>query len=153
MNPAREDKCFDIGCFLVAIAITGFVALAIFSDPRLWVVCAGLVGAWLIICRTRSNKRKSRNLNAFNENFDVLGDSKPTLEQGTCYSFTHFTVMFQSQRDMDNADQMGLTTRFKDEIQDLYGHTGSTDNPFDAERAVYVTYEGKVYKWVTIPPS
>ena len=153
MNPAREDKCFEIGCLAVAVATAGFGALAVFSVPSFWLVCATLIGAWLIICRTRLKRRESRNRIAFNEIFDVLGDSRPILKEEAHYSFTHFTVTFPSERDMDNADQMGLTARFKFEIQNLYGHTGSIGNPFDAEMAVYVTYEGKMHEVVTIPPS
>ena len=153
MDPASEDRCFDIGCLCVAIALIVLGWIAIFSDPKYWIACGVVLGGWWVIGSVRMKGHRARDAAAFAEIFEVLGSSKPSLEVGYHYGFNYFTVTFSSEADMEKAESLGLIERFQDRIQELYGHRGSKRNPFDAERAVYATYEGRTYESVAIPPK
>jgi hypothetical protein len=66
----------------------------------------------------------------------------PQLKQANHYGFPHFSLTFPSEAELKQADLGGCIAAFKQEIQTRYGNTGPKNNPFDIERAVWVTYKG-----------
>ncbi len=105
---------------------------------------------WLIVGQTRLIRLKQRDSQVFNDTFEVFDRSKPSIEESCQYGFIHFTVIFQTEGELERAEELGLVERYQAAIQNLYGHTGSKVRPFDAEVAVYATYEGRVYETVSI---
>ena len=67
--------------------------------------------------------------------------SRPICKINGSYGFLHFTVTFKSKEELDAANQNGLNQRFSKEIEELLKNTGSNENPFQVERAIFFTSE------------
>ena len=149
MLPESEDRAFKAGCVFVGFGLVGFGLCAYIFDPKLWIGFGLLAATWLGIGQTRLRRQKKRDSKVFNDTFEMFDRSKPGIEESYLYGFIHFTITFQTESDMKRAEELGFVERYREAIQDLYGHTGSETNPFDAEIAVYATYEGRVYETVS----
>ena len=62
----------------------------------------------------------------FTENFICL----PTIEFGFVYSWPTIKIVFKSKSDFDKAKEVGLTSKFENEIQNIYG------DDFDSSKAI-----------------
>ena len=142
MKPAIEEKLLSYGCLLVLVAVCVCVWLA-FVLSWTYVVCAPcLIGGWLLICYTRSCRDHQRHLDALDDAFSSSGLVVPHLKERNSYGFPSFTLTFPTEDALKRAEELGCISAFKRSLQTLYSHTGSSENPFDADRAVWATYIG-----------
>jgi hypothetical protein len=96
----------------------------------------------LILRRVESNRQRS----AFNLVFEKFDGTKPNLTISSSYSYPSFKLIFKTKEDMDKAQMEGLIKQFTVKIQEicqLPSDAGREAWSFDAERAIYATYEGK----------
>ena len=101
----------------------------------------------VIVLMVRSTKmRKAREQRCRDAFESVFSDStvRPTYEQGYSYGYPSFTVTFPSKADLQHSETQGRTKRFRDEITQCCEDSGSKKHPFDAERAIWFTYEGEI---------
>ena len=142
MKPAIEDRLFSLGCLLelIGVCFLGYLTTTAHWGYSLGVI--GLIVVWLLICRIRVGRNRRRNLDVLRTAFATSTHALPQLKKDSSYGFPAFTLTFQSEAELRQAEESGCISAFKQAIQALYGHTGSKRNPFDADRAVWATYEG-----------
>ena len=96
----------------------------------------------LVLYRTESNRQRS----AFNMVFEKFDSTKPNLIISSSYGYPHFELIFKTKEDFEKAQKEGFVKQFTIRIQEICqspSEAGKKARPFDAERAVYATYEGK----------
>ena len=142
MKPPIEERLFSLGCLLVLIAVCAFGYLAFSSHWAYLAAVAGLIGGWLLICRTRLRRNHRKHLEALRLAFAPSERPIPHLKEGGSYGFPTFTLTFASEAELKQAEESGRIAAFKKTIQSYYAHMGSKGNPFDADRAVWATYKG-----------
>ncbi len=142
MRPPTEEKLFSLGCLLVLIGVCAFTYLAFHTHWAYSAAAAGLIGGWLLICQIRMRRDHRRHLAALSAAFASSSLPLPRIKQSGSYGFRSFTLTFSTEAELTQAQESGCIAAFKQAIQSLYMHTGSKQNPFDAQRAVWVTYEG-----------
>jgi hypothetical protein len=138
-----EQKLDSLGCILV---FTGVCALGYLALSRHWgysIAGVGLLGVGWVIGDIRSKRRHGRVQDAFNTAFALSGRPFPHLEVGSSYGYPTFKLTFTSKAERTNAQDAGCIDAFKHAVQLIYLHYGSKENPFDADRAVWSTYEDK----------
>jgi hypothetical protein len=151
MKQSSLDKLFRFGCLGVVVGLIGFGILAYRVDQNFWIGFGILATMWFGISQVRVRRIRARDERVFDEVFGSMDFLKPTVEESFSYGFVHFTLTFPSEDDLRRADEAGLVKDYRSAIQEFYGHTGCKERPFDAEIAVYATYEGRVYDTVSIP--
>jgi hypothetical protein len=124
------------------IGACGFGYLALSSHWAYSVAIAGLIGGWSLIRRMRWRCQHRRHLDALRAAFGPSERPVPHLKEESSYGFPHFTLTFVSEAELRHAEDSGNIAAFKEAIQSLYAHTGSKQNPFDVDWAVWVTCEG-----------
>ena len=67
----------------------------------------------------------------------------PKYEQLYAYGHPAFAVTFPTKSDLDNSIGTGYTKRFTEEIGEICQSRSDAKNPFDADRAIWYTYEGE----------
>jgi hypothetical protein len=142
MKPRIEEKLFSLGCLLVLIGVCAFSYLAFFSHWTYSVAVVGLIAGWLLVCRIRARRDHRRHLAALSAAFSSSSLPLPRLKSSYSYGYPSFTLTFSSEAELKQAEESGFIAAFKQAIQSLYMHTGRKQNPFDADRAVWATYDG-----------
>jgi hypothetical protein len=150
MDPAHEAKLFQRGCLVVFLLLIALGALAYFVDRAYLFGAGGLVASWAAVCIVQSRREKARLMVAFRAAFGDFDYPEPKLKTGTSYGFPTFTLTFATEEGLKAAQAEGRLGTFKYSISDLYGHCGSSSNPFDAARAVWATFEGWKPTFTTI---
>lgn len=102
---------------------------------------AALLAVWFIRGSVR-HKRLVSGCEAIFRKIYAAPSPMPRLEIGSSYSYPTFTLTFLSKREREAADEAGLNQSFKHEIDMLCRDYGSKSNPFDADKAVWFTYQG-----------
>ena len=92
---------------------------------------------------SKQRTREQQYWAAFESVFSSL-PATPKYEQRYSYGYPAFTVTFASKPDLDENRTNGLTERFTKRIGELCKDSGSKKHPFDAERAIWFTYEGEI---------
>jgi hypothetical protein len=139
----KEERLFSLGCLLmlIGLCVSGYLALTLH-----WTYVtagAGLICGWLLFWQIRSRRDHRRHLDALNAVFAPSGRPVPSLKEGSSYGFPTFVLTFPSAADLRQAEESGCLAAFKQAIQSLHGHTGGKLIPFDADRAVCATFEGR----------
>ena len=142
MKTQIEEQLFNFGCLLALVGVCAFSYLAIFSHWTYSAAVAGLIGGWRLVCQVRMRRDHRRHLVALSAAFASSPFPLPRLKVGGSYGFRSFKLTFPSEVELTHAQESGYTAAFKEAIQSLYMHVGSKHNPFDADRAVWATYEG-----------
>jgi len=113
---------------------------------KIGLILVSLFVAWvayrLILHRIESNRQRS----IFSLVFEKFDSTKPNLIISSSYGYPSFKLIFKTKEDMDKAEREGFIKQFTIRIQEicqLPSDTGREARPFDAERAIYTTYEGK----------
>jgi hypothetical protein len=150
MKPANEEKLFEYGCYSMLTLICGCVCLAFTLSwiYALWAAC--LLGAWFMLCRFRLRRDRRRHTKALAEAFSVPGITVPRLSEQSGYGFPSFKLTFPTEEALKQAEAAGCIAAFKQSLQLLYAHLGGCDNPFDAHRAVWSTYDGWQPQFTTL---
>ena len=68
----------------------------------------------------------------------------PKYEQTYNHGYPAFTVTFVTKSDLNESKAHGLTAQFSHKIGEICRDAGSKKFPFDAERAIWFTYEGEI---------
>ena len=142
MNPEREDQQFQRGCLAAFILLLASCLLAYFVDRAFLWLAGGVILVWEIVSRRRARRERARLDDALAEAFNEFRGPLPELKTGTSYGFPSFTLTFPDTHVLEAAQQGGHIGRFKRAVSDLYAHCGTEKRPFDAEMAVWATYEG-----------
>ncbi|MFZ2276617.1 MAG: hypothetical protein WAW39_02415 [Prosthecobacter sp.] len=142
MKPSTGERLFSFGCLLVLIGISTCLFFAFTSGLRYVFYAGCLVVIWLVIARIRSGHFHQRHLVALREAFSAKDIPVPHLKESYSYGWPSFTLTFQTEEDLKLAKEAGCISAFKQKIQLFYDHLGGAENPFDADRAVWATYEG-----------
>jgi hypothetical protein len=101
--------------------------------------------ALMIPVIVRARMRHARLKSACQAAFDRIYASQspvPKLHVSYSYGFPAFQVMFNSKPALETAAAAGLNRSFTQEIAALCKDRGSKSTPFDADNAVFFTYEG-----------
>lgn len=106
------------------------------------VVYAGAVGFLLMIIARQRNAKLKLFQKAFDSAFGGRV-SKPKYEIGFSYGITNFTITFSSKEDLEQSKTDGSIELFSRIIAELCKNERSRGIPFDPDRAIYFTYEGK----------
>lgn len=106
---------------------------------------AAILG-WLIYRVIYLRKKKRQYLDAFAATFNDSELNRPKLKTGYSYVYPSFEVTFENEELLKLAEQKGLTKDFETKIQNI--HTDIKD--FEADRAVFFTWEGRTYSYTTI---
>jgi hypothetical protein len=142
MDLAQEAQLFQRGCLAVFLLLIALGALAYFVDRTYLFGVGGLVSIWAVVCMVQAKREKERLMVAFKAAFGDFNGRDPKLKTGSSFGFPTFTLTFASEEDLKTAQVEGRVGLFKYSISELYGHCGSSSNPFDAARAVWATFEG-----------
>jgi len=143
MSKALQEKLSSIGCLLVIIGVCVFIYLAYTSNWRYLIAAAGLVYFWIRISRMRLSQEEQRDIAALRSIFSGDELKTPQFKRGASYGFPTFTLTFDSESALRQAEGSGHIGSFKQYIQSTYANIGGKQNPFNAEFAIYVTYEGQ----------
>ena len=135
----------NLGCLVVVGGSIACVVLAILIHPWFFVGVFLLLGVWIAYVNIREKQHRRACLSAFEDAFERFGGRAPALEIKSAYGFPAFTITFESEEDLERAESEGYIRAFKDSIQELCGSFGRSGQPFDADAAVYATFEGKGY--------
>ena len=141
MKPLIEERLFSFGWLLVLIAVCALGYLTLASHLAYSVAVAGLIGGWWVICGLRVRRHRRRHLDALKIAFASSDRPAPHLKEGNRYAFPTFTLTFASDAELKQAEVSGCIAAFKQSIQSMHAHIGSRQNPFDADLAVWATYE------------
>ena len=117
------------------------------SFPIMKIIAIFVAVLFVIALMVRSTKMRKAREQRFRDAFEsVFSEStvRPTYEQSYSYGYPSFTVTFPSKTDMQHSDTQRRTKRFKEEIAQCCKDSGSKKYPFDAERAIWFTYEGEI---------
>ncbi len=150
MKPANEEKLFSYGCLSVLAVILLCVWLAFSSSWTYGLLAACLLVGWLLICRIRLRRDHLSHTAALREAFSVPGITVPKLSERNSYGFPSFTLTFPTEEALKHAEEAGCVAAFKQSLQLLYAHVGGSDNPFEADRAVWATYDGWQPRYTTL---
>ena len=101
---------------------------------------------WLIYRVIYLGKKKRQYQDALSETFTNSEITKPKLKTGYSYAYPSFEITFQNEEQLKLAEKKGLTKDFETKIQKI--HKDIKD--FEADRAVYFTWEGRIYTYSTI---
>ncbi len=83
-------------------------------------------------------KKQNKKLNnAFNHSFKKDEINLPNLKKSNLYDYPYFEITFKTKRDMEIAKQMGLTSKFEEEIKRIYIKI----NDFSTQKAITYYYE------------
>ncbi len=121
--------------------------LAVSADWRYGLAAAAMLAVWLVLGMI-DGKRYQRDLSeALSSAF--LDEKRPVvdLDRPGHYGWPTVTLVFATEADLQQAMMEGRICAFKQSVQTLLAHTGSTRNPFDAERAVDVVVRRKPKAW------
>jgi len=136
-------RLFSLGCILV---FTGVCALGYLALSRHWgysFAAAGLIGVWWVIGGVRLKRRYRKVQEALHAAFASSARPFPHLEVGSSYGFPTFRLTFASPAELASAQDAGCIAAFKLAIQSIYLHDGDKENPFDADKAVWITSKGR----------
>lgn len=142
MNAQPEARLSSLGCLLVLIGVCTFGYLAYSSHWAYTFAVVSLIGVGLLIVRIGKRRDHHRHVEVLRLAFAPSGLPVPQFEDGYRYGFPSFTLTFPSEAELKQAEALGCITAFKQAIQTLHGHTGSKRNPFDVNRAIWITYVG-----------
>lgn len=145
MKAPVEQRLFSLGCALVFTGVCAFGYLALSRHWGYSMAAAALLGVWWLICELRWKVLHRRQLAALDAAFAPLGSPLPHLKQSSSYGFPTFTLTFTSEAELKRAQDSGSIAAFKRAIQSLHAHGWSKQNPFDADKAVWCTYEGRKF--------
>ncbi len=141
MKPETERRLVRYGCLGVLIGICLFLCLSIILHWAYSFGVAAFIGiGWLHVWLSE-RRDHHRHVEILKLAFSQTDVPIPKFKEATSYGFKHFTLTFSSEAELEQAESEGCIAAFKQEIQALYGQSGSKDNPFDIERAVWVTYK------------
>ncbi len=104
-----------------------------------------LFALWMLYHLIRYQIGVLRQRLIFQSVFKNFKWTKPSLKISRSYGYPHFTVTFKTKYDMDKAQEEGFIKQFTDQIQEICqssSDSGTETWSFDAERAIFVTYEG-----------
>lgn len=91
--------------------------------------------------------KKKKGKDKYKKSFDLIFNEivpKPIYEYGFTDGFPTFTITYATKAKLIKAKEMGTPKLFTLEIEKLCKDIGSESNPFDAELAVWFTYEGEL---------
>lgn len=138
--------------FLAWIAV--MLCLTAFSWERLWLLARftgwlllGLVVLVILMLSLASRQRKRVITNyqqVFREIFGEPSSGFPKLEVGSSYGFDSFTILFATREERAQPDRQNQVERFKTVIQQLCARQGGDSRPFDADQALFVSYDGEL---------
>ena len=93
----------------------------------------------LISAQVRSRLKQKKIQRAFEEVFGNKTATLPSFKTGSAYGYPSFTITFKTEQQLKEAIEGGLTHLFIDSIKDLHSNIKS----FEAEKAVFLTWEGR----------
>jgi hypothetical protein len=131
-----------MGCLLVFLGVCVLIYLAVTSHWQYALGIAGLILFWGLIGRMRERSLRRKLLGALTAACSDCGASIPRLVEDSSYGWPTFELVFPSASELKLAEESGCVAAFKQAVQSLHSHIGDKENPFDAERAVWVTCEG-----------
>jgi len=143
MSNALQERLNSIGCFLVFVGLCVFVYLAYTSNWRYLIAAVGLVYCWVRISKIRLKHSDQRDIDALKSVFLGSESNIPQFKRGASYGFPTFTLTFESESALRQAEKSGHISSFRQYIQSTYANSGGKRNQFNAELAIYVTYEGQ----------
>lgn len=151
MTPEISNKLFELGFRITVGGSIACVIFAIFGHPSFLAGAVLLWGMWIIYCNIREKKNRRLYLSAFQNAFKQFAAPTPALEIGSSYGRPSFKITFKTEGDLKKAQSEEHIGTFKNAIQELCApHYSSLKNPFDAERAIYTTYEGRQYTYTRV---
>jgi len=100
---------------------------------------------WLIYRVVYMRKKKREYHRAFLETFSNRGIQMPILKIRNSYGYPSFEVTFENEEQFEFAKKNELTKHFEKRIQKI--HEDIKD--FEVNRAVYFTWEGRIYNFIT----
>jgi hypothetical protein len=103
----------------------------------LYIIPIILIVCWFTYSYFRNRKIKNDQHKDFNNIFTSDKFPLPNLRIGTSYAWDTFEITFKIKADFENAQQLGLFTKFKDKIKSYY------KADFDPELAICFTYVDK----------
>ena len=146
MNRVQRAKLLhELGCLIVLVGVITLTILSFTLRERYFFGVIALIVIYVLILRQNAKKDERLFALAFDHAFESFQKAKPTLQIRNSYGFPHFTITFQSENDMNQAEADGHLNTLKSAITELCNHCGDKRNPFDVERAVYATYVGRRY--------
>jgi len=122
-------------CVLIYLAVTSHWTYSL--------AIVGLLLFWGLISQIRTRSLHRKDIDALRAAFSAPGMCIPRLEEGGGHGWSTFGLVFASASELKLAEESGCIAAFKQAIQQLHGHEGSKENPFDADRAVWAEYEGQ----------
>jgi hypothetical protein len=72
----------------------------------------------------------------------------PGFELNYHYGYPAFTITFHNKEQREEAERLGLNSRFIGEIGRICKTRGSSSRPFEAKRAVFFSYTGYVTEFL-----
>jgi hypothetical protein len=145
MTPSSQERLFQAGCLGVFLGVCVLVYLAVTSHWEYALAIVGLILVWGLIGRLRERHLRRMLLEALTAACADCGAAIPRLVEGSSYGWPTFGLVFVSASELKLAEESGCVAAFKQSVQSLHGHIGDKGNPFDADHAVWVTYEGHPY--------
>jgi hypothetical protein len=145
MSPAQEEKLVRAACRALFLGTIVFGILAFKVRSFFGFGAIALFTGFMLIVQQAEKRTRARYSAAFDQAFASFQRAKPELKMERHYGFPSFTVTFQSEQDMQAAENTGHLNNFKLAIQELCAHRGWKANPFNVDRAVYATYVGRRY--------
>lgn len=98
-----------------------------------------------IVFKIRYRKREQQQYQtALADSFKNF-EPVPQLKIRNSYGFPSFEVTFRNKNLLEQAENSGQTKGFVDRIRQIH----SNFKEFDAERAIYFTWEGRTYNIIT----
>ena len=103
-----------------------------------------IVVAILLFQASRTRAAEQQRYKEVFESVFANSSTKPKYEQEYSYGYPAFTLTFASKAELDEAVSGKITDLFSQRIGEVCRNTGSKKHPFDAERAIWLTYEGEL---------
>jgi uncharacterized membrane protein len=142
MKPETERKLVGYDCLAVLVGICIFLCLSILLHWAYSLGVAVFIGlGWLHVWLS-DRRDHHRHVEILKLAFSQTDVPIPKFTEANSYGFKHFTLTFSSEAELKQAESEGCITAFKQEIQALYWNTGSKNNPFNVEQAVWCNYVG-----------
>ena len=142
MTTPSHERLFQVGCLGLLLAICVLVYLAVTSHWQYVLAVVGLILVGGLVFRLRERRWRRMLLEPLAAACSDCGVAIPRLVEGNHYGWPTFGLVFASASELKLAEEAGCVAAFKQSVQSLHGHIGDEKNPFDADWAVWVTYEG-----------